>query len=196
MNFLAHIYLSGRDDKTIIGNFIGDFVKGNQILNFEKEVMNGILLHREIDRFTDDHPIVLESKKRLWEKYHHYSPVIVDVYYDHFLAANWANYHDEPLQGFTEGVYDMLEQNHKKLPERVIRMLYHMKKDNWLYHYQTVEGIRQTLTGMARRTRFKSSLENAHEDLKKDYDHYKSDFESFFPELIQHSGDFLSSLDS
>ena len=76
MNFLAHIYLSGGDEKTIIGNFIGDFVKGNQILNFEKEVMNGILLHREIDRFTDDHPIVLESKKRLWETYHHYSITI------------------------------------------------------------------------------------------------------------------------
>ena len=196
MNFLAHIYLSQGDEKTMIGNFIGDFVKGNQLLNFEKEVKDGILLHREIDRYTDDHPVVLESKKRLWEKYHHYSPVIVDVYYDHFLAANWPDYHDEPLQAFTEAVYELLEKNQKTLPERVIRMLYYMKKDNWLYHYQTVEGIRQTLTGMARRTRFKSSLEKAHEDLKSDYQFFKDDFESFFPELIQHSEDFLASLKS
>lgn len=196
MNFLAHIYLSQGDEKTMIGNFIGDFVKGNQLLNFEKEVKDGILLHREIDRFTDDHPVVLESKKRLWEKYHHYSPVIVDVYYDHFLAANWSEYHHEPLQAFTESIYELLEKNQAMLPERVIRMLHYMKKDNWLYHYQSVEGIRQTLTGMSRRTRFKSSLEKAHEDLKSDYQSFKSDFESFFPELVQHSEDFLASLKS
>ena len=196
MNFLAHIYLSQGDEKTMIGNFIGDFVKGNQLLNFEKEVKDGILLHREIDRFTDDHPVVLESKKRLWEKYHHYSPVIVDVYYDHFLAANWSEYHDEPLKAFTESIYELLEKNQAMLPERVIRMLHYMKKDNWLFHYQSVEGIRQTLTGMSRRTRFKSSLEKAHEDLKSDYQSFKGDFESFFPELVQHSEDFLASLKS
>ena len=196
MNFLAHIYLSAGNEKIIIGNFIGDFVKGNQLQNFENEVMMGIQLHREIDRFTDDHPIVLESKKRLWEKYHHYSPVIVDVYYDHFLAANWSDYHHKPLKPFTESIYTLLERNHKKLPEQVIKMLHYMKKDNWLYHYQSVEGIRQTLTGMSRRTRFKSSLENAHEDLKSGYQDFQSDFEAFFPLLVQHSKEFLSSLKS
>ncbi len=196
MNFLAHIYLSGGNEKIIIGNFIGDFVKGNKLQDFEKEVMHGILLHREIDRFTDDHPVVLESKKRLWEKYHHYSPVIVDVYYDHFLASNWSRFHDESLKGFTEGIYQMLEKNQAILPERVIRMLHFMKRDNWLFHYQSVEGIRQTLTGMSRRTKFKSSLEKAHVDLEKNYESFKDDFEVFFPQLIQHSKEFLSSLDS
>lgn len=196
MNFLAHIYLSGENEKLIIGNFIGDFVKGNQLLNYEKELMNGILLHREIDRYTDDHPVVLESKKRLWDKYHHYSPVIVDVYYDHFLANNWSNFHDEPLASFTENFYQLLEDNKALLPERVVRMLHYMKKDNWLYHYQSLEGIRQTLTGMSRRTKFESSLEKAHVDLEKYYELFKEDFETFFPKLVQHSKEFLSSLDS
>ena len=196
MNFLAHIYLSGENEKLIIGNFIGDFVKGNQLLNYEKELMNGILLHREIDRYTDDHPVVLESKKRLWDKYHHYSPVIVDVYYDHFLASNWSNFHDEPLASFTENFYQLLEDNKALLPERVVRMLHYMKKDNWLYHYQSLEGIRQTLTGMSRRTKFESSLEKAHVDLEKYYELFKEDFETFFPKLVQHSKEFLSSLDS
>ncbi len=196
MNFLAHIYLSGKNEKLIIGNFIGDFVKGNQMLSFEQEVMNGILLHREIDRYTDDHPVVLESKKRLWEKYHHYSPVIVDVYYDHFLAKNWHDYHDEPLKAFTEKFYKLLEDNKAMLPERVVRMLHYMKKDNWLYHYQTLEGIRQTLTGMSRRTKFESSLEKAHVDLEKNYALFEADFRIFFPKLIQHSKEFLTTLDS
>ncbi len=196
MNFLAHIYLSGKKDNIIIGNFIGDFVKGNQLKKFDQEIRHGILLHREIDSYTDDHPIVLESKRKLWDKYHHYSPVIVDVYYDHFLAKNWSSYHQQPLKAFTSGIYDMLHQNMEKLPERVKTMLHYMKQGDWLYHYQYVDGIRQALTGMSRRTKFKSSLEEAHEDLELHYDAFEKEFELFFPDLIKHSEVFLSSLDS
>ena len=84
MNFLAHIYLSGEDTPLMIGNFIGDFVKGNEYKNFPADIQNGVLLHREIDSYTDSHEIVLESKKRLREKYRHYSGVITDIFYDHY----------------------------------------------------------------------------------------------------------------
>ncbi|XOV91476.1 MAG: ACP phosphodiesterase [Bacteroidota bacterium] len=194
MNFLAHIYLSGKNDEIIIGNFIGDFVKGNQFESFEDSIRQGIQLHREIDQYTDNHPVVLESKKRLWEKYHHYSPVIVDVYYDHFLSKYWSNYHQTPLKDFTGETYQMLEQNLTKIPERAKRMLTYMKQGDWLYNYQYIEGIRQALTGMSRRTSFKSRLELAHGDLEKNYESFKEEFELFFPQLIQHSKDFLATL--
>src|SRR5258708_857949 len=90
MNFLAHVYLSGDHSKVLVGNFIGDFVKGKYLRDrYEPEIAKGIELHRAIDYFTDLHPIVRQSKNRLRPKYNHYSGIIVDIFYDHFLAANW-----------------------------------------------------------------------------------------------------------
>ena len=103
MNFLAHIYLSFENPKILVGNFIGDFVKGKKLELYGDEIQKGILLHREIDDYTDSHPIVLETKKRLRPNYHHYAPVISDVYYDHFLASLWSNYHKTPLIEYTTG---------------------------------------------------------------------------------------------
>src|SRR5277367_1527199 len=101
MNFLAHLYLSGDNPKIKTGNFIGDFVKGKNLADrFEKDIAKGIVLHREIDWFTDRHPVVKQSKDRLREKYRHYSGVIVDVFYDHFLARNWINYSSKSLSDF------------------------------------------------------------------------------------------------
>lgn len=194
MNFLAHMYLSGENNEIIVGNFIGDFIKGNQLESFDKGIKHGIQLHREIDQFTDNHPVVLESKKRLWEKYHHYSPVIVDVYYDHFLSKYWDKYHDQPLKDFTGSIYRMLNENPENIPERAKRMLVYMQQGDWLFNYQFIEGIRQALTGMSRRTKFKSKLEFAHEDLSLNYEDFKEEFERFFPDLIQHSKDFLATL--
>ena len=105
MNFLAHIYLSGNNEKLMVGNFIGDFVKGNQLDSFEKEIKQGVQLHRAIDQYTDSHIVVSQSKDKLREKYRHYSGVIVDVYYDHFLSKNWSHYHAQDLKGFTEEFY-------------------------------------------------------------------------------------------
>ena len=97
MNFLAHLYLSGDNEDLIIGNFIADMVKGRQIENFQEEVVKGIELHRKIDYFTDNHAIVDQSKRRLRNKYRLYSGVIVDMFYDHYLAANWSEYSRIPL---------------------------------------------------------------------------------------------------
>ncbi|MDD3273470.1 MAG: DUF479 domain-containing protein, partial [Bacteroidales bacterium] len=61
MNYLAHIYLSGSNRQLQVGNFIGDFVKGRKHENYPKGIQKGILLHREIDRFTDCHPLFIET---------------------------------------------------------------------------------------------------------------------------------------
>ena len=103
MNFLAHLYLSGDNEQIIVGNFIGDFVKGrNALQTFDPTIALGIELHRAIDQFTDTHPVVRSSKDRLRPKYRHYAGVIVDIFYDHFLARKWNDYHKTPLPEFAQ----------------------------------------------------------------------------------------------
>ena len=109
MNFLAHIYLSGSNDNIAIGNFISDSIRGNKYKTFPKEIQKGILLHREIDTFTDAHPIFRQSTKRLHKNYSHYSGVIVDIFYDHYLAKNWSKYSDIPLEEYTIHFYEILQ---------------------------------------------------------------------------------------
>ena len=140
MNFLAHLYLSGDSDELKIGNFIADAVKGKAHEKFPAPIQKGIILHRRIDSFTDSHPIVLESCKRLWDKYRHYSPVIIDIFYDHFLAANWKNYSELQLDEFADNCYRLIENNVENLPEKIKIMLPYMKAHNWLVNYAQVEG--------------------------------------------------------
>ena len=194
MNFLAHIYLSGNDPEILVGNFIGDFVKGRNLAErFDHTVVRGINLHRAIDEYTDRHPVVTESKTRLREKYRHYAPVIVDVFYDHFLAKIWTQYHDMPLIRFADVTYHTIQQYDTILPESVRHMLPYMIRGNWLVHYAEVEGIQRALTGMSRRTKFNSRMDESVNDLIRDYDHYEEEFTRFFPDLISHTQKILLS---
>ncbi|MDZ4716099.1 MAG: ACP phosphodiesterase [Cytophagales bacterium] len=184
MNFLAHLFLSGNEPDVMVGNFIGDFVRGrNLVEQFGPGIARGIELHWEIDRFTDRHPTVKESKSRLWPKYRHYSSVIVDVYYDHFLASLWKNFSEEPLEAFASGAYQVVADRDDILPERVKHMLPYMMHGNWLLNYARVEGIHRALSGMSRRTTFESKMEESVVDLKAHYSEFESEFKSFIPEL-------------
>lgn len=194
MNFLAHLYLSFENKPVMIGNFIGDFVKGKAFEEYPTEIQKGILLHREIDRYTDDHAIVMKSKERLRPKYHHYAPVIADVFYDHFLSKLWSDYHSTPLLEFTESFYQLAKTHKSEIPDKAFRMLTYMARDNWLYNYQFIEGIKRTLSGMSRRTPYESKMELSSKDLENDYEAYQKEFITFFPELVNHSKSFLKSL--
>lgn len=186
MNFLAHLYLSGNEEPIMVGNFIGDFVKGRNLVDqYGEGIARGIELHRAIDEFTDRHPIVKQSKARLWPVYRHYSAVIVDIFYDHYLAAGWSTYSDEHLEKYAERVYALMARHDHILPEQVRYMLGYMSRGNWLVGYSYVEGIRRALTGMSRRATFESKMEQAVEDLRKNYDSFEEDFKTFFPELDQ-----------
>ena len=196
MNYLAHIYLSGNNEMVTIGNFIADSIKGKQYLDYPKEVQKGILLHREIDTFTDAHPIVRQSSKRLHAKYSHYSGVIVDILYDHFLAKNWSDYSDIPLEEFTDHFYQIMEKNFDWLPANTQRMLPFMKTENWLLSYAKIEGIQNVLNGMNRRTNNKSGMHQATNELRQFYFDFESEFTHFFAELINFSKTKLPEIES
>ncbi len=187
MNFLAHIYLSFGDDEITLGNFIADSIRGNKYKHLPEKVQQGITLHRSIDTFTDVHPIVRQSTKRLHQNHSHYSGVIVDIFYDHFLAKNWDNYSDTPLDKYVDDFYDLLEENYELLPDGTKHMMPYMIADNWIYNYSKIEGISRVLSGMYRRTNKKSNMNFAILDLEAHYEQFENEFSSFFEELIAYS---------
>lgn len=184
MNFLAHIYLSFDDPQLTLGNFMADSIRGREFGHLPETIQQGIVLHRSIDTYTDTHPIPRQSSRRLHSRYSHYSRVIVDIYYDHFLARHWEKYHPEPLHDFVERFYLLLRENRQFLPGAVQRLMPHMIRENWLANYANLNGISRVLEGMNRRTGYKSGMHLAVEDLTAHYESFGAEFESFFEELI------------
>jgi acyl carrier protein phosphodiesterase len=184
MNFLAHIYLSDKDENLMLGNFIADMVKGKQIEKYSPEVVKGILLHRQIDEYTDSHPYVSRSKDRIRDKYRHYSGVVVDMYYDHFLARNWEKYSNEPIEAFVQSAYNVLLKNYVILPKKAKFILPIMIGSNWLVNYADLNSFKRHMEGLARRTPYNSGMEHAVDDLKLHYEGFAQDFADYFPELV------------
>tara|TARA_R110000868_G_scaffold96270_5_gene264822 strand:- start:1751 stop:2353 length:603 start_codon:yes stop_codon:yes gene_type:complete len=194
VNYLAHIYLSGENDLVTIGNFIADGIKGKNYMKFPKEIQIGILLHRHIDTFTDAHKTVRKSTKRLHEKYGHYSGIIVDILYDHFLAKNWSVYCGTPLVEYVGTFYDSLETHYELLPLRIQKMTPYMTTNNWLVSYASIEGITKALEGVNRRTKYISSMNEAVIELEEFYADFENEFTQFFDELIVFSKNKLNEL--
>ncbi len=184
MNYLAHIYLSGNNQLVTIGNFMADSIKGKSYKKYPKPIQVGILLHRHIDTFTDSHPIVKQSTKRLHKKYSHYSGVIVDIFYDHFLAKNWKTYSQIPLNEYVADFYNSLTDNYTILPKEIQYMMPYLIADNWLLSYATTNGISKILEGMNKRTKNKSGMNEAIVELETFYSAFETEFTTFFEELI------------
>lgn len=196
MNFLAHIYLSGNNDLITIGNFIADSIKGKQYKDYPDGIKIGILLHREIDTFTDAHQTVRLSTKRLHKRYSHYSGVIVDILYDHFLAKNWSHYSSTPLELYVNHFYELLETNFDILPRQIQTMMPYMLSENWLLNYAKINGIQNVLNGMNRRTKNRAGMNRATEELQEFYSEFEDEFTSFFEELRSFSNKKLDELKS
>jgi acyl carrier protein phosphodiesterase len=172
----------------MVGNFIADAVKGKKYLDFEAEVSRGILMHREIDTYTDAHAIVRHSKGFFRSRYGLYSSVLIDLIYDHFLAKNFDRYSEEPLVSFADRAYRIFEKYLSIMPERNSYMFPYMRKENWLLHYAEMEGIQRSISGMSRRIKNNSGIEHAHAELRLHYRELEEDFENYFPQLENHIG--------
>ena len=191
MNILAHGWLSGRNDDLLAGNFLGDFIKGDPTHprhNLTSDVVAGIWLHRAIDSFTDAHPDVAAVRELLRPRCHKYAGPAVDIFFDHFLAANFARLTGESLPTFTRYFYQTLQRNSAPFPAPAVRMLNAMVEHDWIRHYPTIDGIDRSLKGVSRRTAFPSGLDTVIDDLERYYDEIGERFASFWPQLVAHCG--------
>ncbi len=192
MNFLAHFFLSHQTPELTVGSYLGDFVKGKRYQDYEQAIGQGILLHREIDHYTDTHPSFLQSKHRLSERHGHYAGVIVDIFYDHLLATHWTTYSEVPLPRFAQHIYTVLQQYRALMPTSAQRVVVYMKEHDWLSNYAYPEGITRTLSGIQRRTRFPNQMSLASYDLQQDLADYTNEFQNFFPRIQEHVTNFLA----
>lgn len=194
MNFLAHTHLSGQNEDVIFGNFVADSIKGNSYMSFRNDIITGILLHRKIDSYTDGHLITKESRDLVRDHFGKFSGIVVDIYYDHFLAKNWENYHHQELSAFSSKVYQILARRFLILPPRIKRLLPFLIAQNWLSGYANITDLGRVFNGMDRRTGYISGMDNAIKVLENNYGRLENDFTTFYKELQDYAEVELSKL--
>lgn len=192
MNYLAHLFLSPPGEDALLGSMLGDFVKGpltNGVVRdqYGDEITKGIALHRRIDSFTDAHPVVRESWKKISAERRRFAGIMVDMFYDHFLAKHWESVHHQPLQQFTDHFYSILLRRHSELPERLQRMTNSMVTLDWLGSYAQVDSIGSALNRMSQRLRRSNTLVGAADELIENYSDFEQDFRRFLPDVVAFS---------
>jgi acyl carrier protein phosphodiesterase len=183
MNYLAHAFLSFGIPEITVGNLISDYVKGKKQFDFIPGIQQGIRLHREIDSFTDTHPVTAEAKKIFQPAYRLYSGAFVDVVYDHFLAADSMIFSDESLKKFTEQTYTSVDPYSPFFPEKFAAMFPYMRSQNWLYNYQFRWGLEKSFGGLVRRAAYISESETAFRLFEENYAMLQECYNAFMPDI-------------
>lgn len=185
MNYLAHLYLADDSAEARLGNLMGDFVKGPIDGGLSPAWAAGIRLHRRIDSFTDRHPLVVQSKRRVRPEFRRYGGILVDLYYDHFLANGWEDYADVSLDAFADTVYAEINHHAQYLPATMQRSMHYLVTYDLLRSYRQLDGLGNALRGIATRLKRPVPLGDAIIDLEANYEALQDDFRGFFPELVR-----------
>lgn len=183
MNYLAHAYLSFNHSQTLVGNMISDFVKGRKKDAYEAGIKTGIMLHRAIDHFTDDHSVTKQAKQYFRPVYGLYAGAFMDIVYDHFLATDEKIFTNDSLLAFSQETYTILDQYYTVLPDHFKAMLPFMKKHNWLYNYHTRVGIQNSFRGLVHRASYMHESDSAFAIFENNYNALRDQYRVFFPEL-------------
>ncbi|RUR83093.1 ACP phosphodiesterase [Chlorogloeopsis fritschii PCC 9212] len=194
MNWLAHLFLSECNDEIRLGNLLADLVKGSARQNLNCYLQRGIKCHQAIDVFTDSHVIVHRSKQLISSEYRRFAGILIDIFYDHFLAKNWSVYSNVPLEEFTGHIYESFQAYQGDIPTGVRKLIACMAAEDWLAGYRSLIGVEKTLERISNRllSRFNKSfdLQYAMKELTTHYNSLQNDFLEFFPELQDYARDW------
>ncbi|MGK7942064.1 MAG: ACP phosphodiesterase [Crocosphaera sp.] len=189
MNYLAHLLLAENTPESRIGNLLGDFVKGEIDIkksSYNEAIIKGIRTHYQVDCFTDKHKIFKQSKQRIYKSQGRFSPILIDVFYDHFLANHWHLFSSEKLETFADKIYVTLQKSHHLLPKKLQLVLPRIILENWLVSYGQIEGIQQTCKRLGKRIKRANNCAIAHQDLQANYQGLETDFLAFFPQVVKY----------
>lgn len=173
-----------------LGNFIGDFVKGSRFNNYPEDIKQGILLHREIDHFTDSHPVVKEIIGQLRPEFGRYSGIVADMYFDYLLASDFDIYSPEKsLKSLSLQFYATAIWNYRWLPERVRGFIFHFISTNRLKQYASISGLRTSLEIMTSYKVKHLQPDKIIDYLIKNEKSLREGFHLFFPDIIRYVND-------
>jgi len=187
LNYLFHLFLSDHSPEGLLGSLMGDFIKGRLDDTYPTGVRRGIELHRRIDSFAHSNATVRRSMQRMDPSYRHYRGILVDVFYDHFLARNWARHADMPLAAFARHVYLALESHHRLLPPGLQRIAPRMIAHNWLESYRDIDRVDIVLSRLATRLSRPNPLARGNAELRRHYQSLENDFNQFLPEAVDYA---------
>lgn len=182
MNYLAHALLSGADQHLVVGNFIADHLRGNRFEGLPPGIIEGIRLHRQIDEFTDQHPLFKKSKRHFYQDFEKYSGILVDIYFDHLLASNFHHWSPTPLKLFAGSMYDIYNRHQEHLPQGSQRFLSYVMSNNVYETYAEEEGIRTVLFHLSHRLNHGVRLDESLHQFRSARPVLEEDFTSFFKE--------------
>jgi acyl carrier protein phosphodiesterase len=187
MNYLGHLYLSGSDPLVVLGNFMGDAIKGRDLSRFPGRVEQGIRLHRAIDSFTDQHPSLSAGRERVRAHAGRYAGVVMDLFYDHLLASQWQRWHATELPDFAAAMYEVLAAQEAHMPAETRFLFGHMRSGDWLSNYATLEGVGRSLHGLSRRAPHGAAMSGAERVLADNLEAYRAEFDIFLPAITVHT---------
>lgn len=185
MNYLVHLFLADDTPASLLGNMMGDFVKGRLDDTFPAGIRQGIELHRQVDAFAHDNPLYRRSKSRLDDSYGYFRGVLIDIFYDHFLAGNWHRYHPLPLEDFADRIYRLLEEHFALLPAGLQQVAPRMIEHNWLVSYREVETIGLVLRRIAARLRRPNPIGLGIAELYRHYAGLEADCDLFLVQAVE-----------
>ncbi|MEH6389884.1 MAG: ACP phosphodiesterase [Pseudomonas profundi] len=186
MNFLAHLFLGPQQPQLALGSLLGDFVKGPLVsMQLPEQVKQGVWLHRRIDSFTDAHPMVIRSKQRVSATRRRFAGIMVDMFYDHLLAAHWHRYSDRSLEHFTQDMYAVLLAQRAAIPQSAWPIIQRMAQQDWLTSYAELASLHQAVNNISRRFTRATTLPGGVAELEAEYSAFEEDFLSFMPEVIE-----------
>lgn len=184
MNYLAHAYLSFQDPELLVGNMLGDFVRGQRNRAYPSRIWDGIMLHRNIDTFTDAHPVVQQVKKIFHDTVRLYDGAFVDISFDHFLANSTLYQPAEGWERFALDCYAVIKAHWDVLPPASHRLFLYMEEENWLYNYRLESQIEKSFKGLVRRAKFLDNAVNPYPVFEANYDLLQEAFDRFFPKVV------------
>jgi acyl carrier protein phosphodiesterase len=190
MNYLAHTLLSGKDENIIIGNFIADMIRRDEMPELSSQYAQGLELHRAIDGFTDAHPSRKKINTVLRPHHRKYAPVVTDILMDYILGQVWDRYSAEPIQTFADIRYEVIISHLGYMPDRVRPIIAKMIDGNFLIRYTTLSGLEKTFEQIKKQARFESNFHLAVADLSLHYDIMMQEFTTFFPDLLEHTAEY------
>lgn len=194
MNYLAHCYLSGENEEILVGNLLEDYVKGRldspKFDHYPENILKGLKLHRFIDHFTDSSLELKPLKELFYKDFGKYSPPLVDIVFDHFLAKNWSLFSPIELQTFCFKTYEKLNRNLEIMPKEMQKMVQSMIEFNWLAGYGSLNTLHTVLTRFNYKSKTRYHFEDAIPIISSNYSFINTVFISFFTKLNNASFDF------